>query len=80
MLNSTLCALTRTMCSIMENYQTAEGVKVPPVLVPFLGGRDFFPFVREPRENTNAKKMQKAAARKKGEAKKAKAKPPAAPK
>ena len=46
-LNSTLCATTRTICAILENYQTAEGVKVPEVLVPYMGGRTFLPFVRE---------------------------------
>jgi seryl-tRNA synthetase len=46
-LNGTLVATTRTVCAILENYQTAEGVKVPDVLVPFLGGRTFLPFKRE---------------------------------
>ena len=45
-LNATLCATTRTICCILENYQTAEGVKVPDVLVPFMGGRTFLPFTR----------------------------------
>ena len=46
-LNSTLCATTRTICAILENYQTPEGVKVPEVLVPYMGGRTFMPFTRE---------------------------------
>lgn len=33
MLNATLCATERTLCCILENYQTEEGVKVPKVLV-----------------------------------------------
>ena len=37
MLNSTLCAVTRTMCIICETYQTNNGVTVPDVLVPFVG-------------------------------------------
>ena len=32
MLNSTLCALTRTICCILENYQQEDGVRVPEVL------------------------------------------------
>lgn len=32
MLNATLCATERTMCCIVENYQTEEGVRVPKVL------------------------------------------------
>jgi seryl-tRNA synthetase len=39
MLNSTLCAVTRTMCCIAENYQTEEGVVIPEVLRPFMGGQ-----------------------------------------
>lgn len=44
MLNATLCATERTLCCILENYQTEEGVKVPEVLVPFVG-TDFIPYV-----------------------------------
>lgn len=29
LLNGTLCATERTLCCIMENYQTPEGVRVP---------------------------------------------------
>ena len=32
MLNATMCATTRTICAILENYQTETGIKVPPVL------------------------------------------------
>ncbi|PVU97295.1 hypothetical protein BB561_000636 [Smittium simulii] len=44
-LNSTLCATERTMCCILENYQTPEGLDVPDVLVPFMGGRTFIPYL-----------------------------------
>lgn len=44
MLNATLCATERTICCILENYQTETGVVVPPVLRPFMGGIDFMPF------------------------------------
>eukprot|EP00158_Paraphelidium_tribonemae_P003768 Partr_v1_DN26357_c0_g1_i1_m43182 putative seryl-trna synthetase len=46
-LNSTLCATERTMCCLLENYQTPDGVKVPEVLRPYMGGRDFLPFTQE---------------------------------
>lgn len=46
MLNSTLCACTRAMCCIVENYQTPDGVRIPDVLQPFLGGIDFLPFMQ----------------------------------
>lgn len=46
MLNSTLCATTRTICCILENFQTEDGIKVPDVLVPFMG-MEFIPFVRD---------------------------------
>lgn len=44
MLNGTMCATERTMCCIMENYQTPEGVNVPEVLQPFMGGLKFLPY------------------------------------
>ena len=44
MLNATLCATERTMCCVVENYQTEEGVRVPKVLQPFLGGIEFIPY------------------------------------
>ena len=37
MLNGTLCANTRTICCILETYQTDEGIVVPDVLKPYLG-------------------------------------------
>jgi len=43
-LNSTLCATERTLCCILENYQTEEGVIVPEVLRPYMGGKEFIPF------------------------------------
>ena len=46
MLNSTLTATGRAICCILENYQTADGVTVPEVLVPYCGGVTFFPFVQ----------------------------------
>ena len=44
MLNGTMCATTRTMCCILENNQTAEGVVIPEALRPFMGGLEFMPY------------------------------------
>lgn len=46
LLNSTLCANTRTICAILENHQTEVGVHVPEVLRPYLGNLDLIPFVK----------------------------------
>ncbi|XP_010546677.1 PREDICTED: serine--tRNA ligase, cytoplasmic-like isoform X2 [Tarenaya hassleriana] len=48
LLNSTLTATERTICCILENYQTEDGVQVPEVLQPFMGGKTFFPFKAKP--------------------------------
>lgn len=45
MLNGTLCATERTLCCILENYQTPEGVRVPKVLVPYVG-TDFIKYTQ----------------------------------
>ncbi|ELQ75988.1 Seryl-tRNA synthetase [Trachipleistophora hominis] len=37
MLNGTLCAVQRTLCCLVENYQEEEGVRVPDVLVKYYG-------------------------------------------
>ncbi|KAI8318317.1 seryl-tRNA synthetase [Martensiomyces pterosporus] len=46
-LNSTLCATERALCCLVENYQTPDGLKIPAPLVPFMGGVDFIPFVKD---------------------------------
>ncbi|GGR48069.1 serine--tRNA ligase [Streptomyces netropsis] len=41
-LNGTLCAVPRTIVALLENHQQADGtVRVPEVLRPYLGGREF---------------------------------------
>jgi len=47
MLNATLCATGRAICCLLETYQEADGVRIPEVLVPFMGGITFLPFVRD---------------------------------
>ncbi len=40
-LNGTLCAMTRTIITLLENHQQADGsIHVPTALRPFLGGRE----------------------------------------
>lgn len=46
MLNATLCATERTLCCILENYQTPEGVIVPEVLRKYVG-EDFIPYDKD---------------------------------
>ena len=70
MLNSTLCATERTMCCILENYQTESGVKVPPCLIPFMGGIEFIPYnekaMKKFMENKAKEQAKEAAKAKKG--------------
>jgi len=63
MLNATLCATGRVICCLLENYQTQDGVKVPHVLVPYMGGIDFLPFVRDPMDITKGEKAAKKHAK-----------------
>lgn len=48
MLNATMCATTRVICAILENYQTDTGITVPDVLKPFMppGYEIEIPFVK----------------------------------
>lgn len=46
LLNSTLTATERTLCCLIENWQTPEGLVVPPALRPWMNGIEFIPFVR----------------------------------
>lgn len=45
MLNGTLCAIQRTLCCLVENYQTEGGMMVPEVLVPYVG-ETFIPYMK----------------------------------
>ena len=39
-MNSTACAIGRTIMAIMENYQDREGnISIPENLIPFMGGK-----------------------------------------
>ncbi|KAK9453680.1 hypothetical protein V1511DRAFT_504177 [Dipodascopsis uninucleata] len=57
-LNSTLTATERTLCCILENYQTEDGFNVPEVLRKYIPGEpEFIPFSKElPKTSTSMKK------------------------
>ncbi|EPE09670.1 seryl-trna synthetase [Ophiostoma piceae UAMH 11346] len=59
-LNSTLTATSRTMCAILENFQTPEGIRIPEPLRKYLpGAPDFLPFTKElPKDSTSLKKAK----------------------
>ncbi|EFX01289.1 seryl-tRNA synthetase [Grosmannia clavigera kw1407] len=61
-LNSTLTATSRTMCAILENFQTPEGVRIPEPLRKYLpGAPDFLPFTKElPKDSTSQKAKAKS--------------------
>jgi len=67
MLNGTLCATERTICCILENYQTEKGIIVPEVLRKYMDDIEFIPFVKPkpdhiagtmPQKNKKAAKQQ----------------------
>ncbi|XP_078484963.1 serine--tRNA ligase, cytoplasmic-like [Ciona intestinalis] len=67
MLNATMCATTRVICAILENYQTEEGIVIPEVLKSFMPQqyRDLIKFVRPaPIDEEEAKKKKKKSGKK----------------
>ena len=57
MLNGTMTATERALCCIVENWQTPEGLKIPPPLQRYMQDREFLPWVRElPKGTTSSKK------------------------
>lgn len=73
MLNATMCATTRTICAILENYQVEDGVLVPEVLKEFMPEmyKEKLPFVRPaPIEEQEIKKQKKQQGGKKDKSKK----------
>ncbi|XP_013391151.1 serine--tRNA ligase, cytoplasmic-like [Lingula anatina] len=62
MLNATMCATTRVICAILENYQTEDGIIVPEVLKPYMpeAYKEKLPFVKPaPIEEQETKKQKK---------------------
>ena len=65
MLNATMCASTRTICCILENYQTEEGIEIPKVLRPFMPNQlDFIKFVKPAPIDEEPKKKGKSKGKK----------------
>jgi len=63
MLNATMCATTRTICAILENYQEEDGIVVPEILRKFMppGYHEKIPFVKPaPIDQEVAKKAKKS--------------------
>jgi len=58
MLNATMTATERTLCCIVENYQTPDGIRVPDVLKPYMMGREFIPFLRPDPSTKEGKKFK----------------------
>ncbi|EXJ84239.1 seryl-tRNA synthetase [Capronia epimyces CBS 606.96] len=57
-LNGTLCATERTLCCLLENYQTDQGVVVPDALKPYMppGTPDLIPYTTDLPRHMGAKK------------------------
>ncbi|KAL2813335.1 hypothetical protein BDW59DRAFT_154871 [Aspergillus cavernicola] len=64
-LNATLCATERTLCCILENYQTDDGFIVPEPLRKYIpGSPEFLPYTKElPKDSTSTKSRAKPAAK-----------------
>jgi seryl-tRNA synthetase len=56
-LNATLCATERTLCCILENYQTDDGFNVPEALRRYIpGAPEFLPYTKDlPKDTTSHK-------------------------
>jgi len=65
MLNATMCASTRTICCILENNQTEEGIQIPKILRPFMPNQlDFIKFVKPAPIDEEPKKKGKGKGKK----------------
>jgi len=62
MLNATMCAVTRVICGILENYQTETGITVPEIVRPWMPAeyQQEIPFVKAaPIDEAESKKAKK---------------------
>lgn len=64
MLNATMCATTRTICAILETFQTETGIAVPEVLHQYLPPDCAFIEFVKPAEKLSAKELKKAKSNK----------------
>lgn len=64
-LNATLCATERTLCCILENYQTEDGFIVPQPLRKYIpGAPEFLPYTKDlPKDTTSNKTKGKQASK-----------------
>lgn len=64
-LNATLCATTRTTCTILENYQMEKGIMVPEKLKEFMppGLQELIPFVKPTPIEQELKKSRSSSMR-----------------
>merc|ERR1712228_1011277 len=62
MLNATMCATTRVICALLENYQTEDGITVPEAIKEYMPKeyKESIPFkFPAPIEEEAAKKKKK---------------------
>ncbi len=60
MLNGTLCATTRTLSCLLENYQTNKGIIIPEVLRKYMrGDNTIIPYIKPKPLNLNKIKTEK---------------------
>ncbi|EEF42517.1 seryl-tRNA synthetase, putative [Ricinus communis] len=58
LLNSPLTATERTLCCVLENYQTENGVEIPEPLRVYMGGQSSLPFHKNPSTKGRGKKSK----------------------
>lgn len=59
MLNGTMCATTRVLCALLENYQEENGIRVPEILRQFMphSYKELIPFTKEAPIENDLKKI-----------------------
>ncbi|XP_064111773.1 probable serine--tRNA ligase, cytoplasmic isoform X2 [Macrobrachium nipponense] len=70
MLNATMCATTRVICALLENFQTEEGIAVPEAIKEYMPKeyKELIPFkFPAPIEEEAAKKKKKGGSKNKEE-------------